>query len=637
MKKTRLAIILVVFGIILSFFASIYAAETNQFSVNDKNVVNCRENQEDGSLVITASAEAPSNDSDNSIGEITFVPKVTGVYNFNVEGIDRGAGEDLYYHIVDPTGKYVRLAAYYDEKTGEYVTFSNRNDDKQTNVDVLLIAGQKYTVELPNYGRGGPQFAIESFVNANYPNQNYKITIKPNESEHNIIGKIYQSNESSSRITTSVNGDTLNDEKYLEKTVEPYKMPEGTKAKYDGHGVGDAVSSLGNSVKNKAKEYVVNPLEETICELLLALGDFLVNLMNTVIGEEVTITKLVYNQVDAVNANFFDKSITGSGVTADIKNVVNDWYNVFKMIAIAIYIVVLLAIGINILLSSTGNGMTKAKELLTQWLKGIVALVFIPYIIKYAFLLNEALVGMLRESAGVPDYSIGSNFNAAEEWSLEEIEFRSPEYVSKYTGSIAFGSDEASEAYMKKLDSYEQNLDLMRIMRAFAGVTKKMIYVVIWFILIGQLITFIVQYYKRYFIIAFLIAMFPIVCIFHGISIAQGSSKGEMGSWVKEILTNIFVQFVHAIIYTVITGICISVVKDEIQTSTNLNWIIIILAINFVAEGERLLRRLLGAMGSTAESSGQTSKGIKGLYGKAKSQIKRFTTGKDPDKEKEDE
>lgn len=620
MKKTRLAIILVAFCIILSFFSGIYAAETAQFSFNDTNLVECNDTRGDGSVIITAQA----NYKDDKVGAITFVPKSTDVYSINVEGIDRGVGEDLYYTLRDSEGKYVRLAAYYDEETGEYISFTNRNDNTQTNIDVLLIAGKTYTLSLPE-GRGGPEFLVESFVNEKHPQQNYSITIEPNTSEHNVVGKVFQGSTSSGKVTAT--GRLVDAEAFKEKTVDPYKMPEGVESKFDDYGLAD----LGEDVLETVGEYTVNTLEEVICELLLALGDFLINLMNDIMGEEVTITKLVYNQVDAVNPNFFDDSITATGITANIKNVVNDWYNVFKMIAIAIYLVVLLAIGINILLASTGDGMSKAKELLTQWLKGLAALVLIPYLIKYAFMLNEALVGMLMETANVPAYTIGGGFSSSGNWSLEEVEFRSPEYVSKYTGSIAFGSDEASEAYMKRVETYEQNLDLMRIMRAYAGITKKMIYVIIWYILIGQLILFIIQYYKRYFIIAFLIAMFPLVCIFHGISIAQGSSKGEMGSWVKEILTNIFIQFVHAIVYTVVTGICVSVVKEDLQSSAALNWIIIILAINFVSEGEKLLRKILGAMGGTAEGSGQTGKGIKTAYNKARAGLRK-ARGIDDDK-----
>ena len=104
-----------------------------------------------------------------------------------------------------------------------------------------------------------------------------------------------------------------------------------------------------------------------------------------------------------------------------------------------------------------------------------------------------------------------------------------------------------------------------------------------------------------------------------------------MGSWVKEILTNIFIQFVHAIVYTVVTGICVSVVKEDLQSSAALNWIIIILAINFVSEGEKLLRKILGAMGGTAEGSGQTGKGIKTAYNKARAGLRK-ARGIDDDK-----
>ena len=388
----------------------------------------------------------------------------------------------------------------------------------------------------------------------------------------------------------------------------------------------DTVVDGVNAMATLADEYVINPLEQVVCEMMLTIGDYVVYKMNQILGTEVTITGLIYNQYDAVNPNFFDPEVKATGITSTLTQTINKWYNTFKLIALSIYIVALLAIGLNVLLYSTGSGMAKARELIAKWFKGLVCLLFMPYVIKYAFLLNEAIVNMLAKESEVVDYRMYSTFAGAE-WSLEETEFRSPKYVSRYTGVITFGSEISTEEYMEHILDYKQTLDLMRIMRAYTGATMKMIYAIIWFVLIGQLLVFLFQYYKRYFIIAFFIATYPIVCIFYGISIMKGEPGREIGSWVKEILTNIFIQTIHAIIYTLITGICLNVIADDMQGGTSLNWIVMILAINFVSEGEKLMRKLLGAIGNSADGTGKSAKEMKGAYGKSKKWLKTVSNG----------
>lgn len=634
MKKTRLLQSLVVISIILSFFSCVYAASTQQFNIDDTNVIGIKENYNKTYTVITANANVKT----APTGTITFSPKSTGVFSVDVQGLTRYPEQDLYYILTDSKGNEVRLAAYYDKSRDKYLTFSNGNDRLKTKIDVILFAGEKYTINLssekayPNtqnsssHGYSVYDTYVNSYSNvqnSNYSDEDFKVILAVNTDSYNILGNIFQSEFSAREISDDTS--TINN--LLEPINSQYKLPDNVLAEFNNFDLGDLLTDLGENIAVGTTEYVLNPLEEIICDLLLVVGDHLVNMISSAVGEDVTITKLVYNQIDSLNPNFFDKNLSAGGITATLKNVVSDWYNVFRMIAVAIYIVILLAIGIHVLLASTGNGLAKAKDLFTQWLKGIVALVFIPYLIKYAFLLNEALVEMLREASDIPDYAIGSYFSSAGEWSAVELEYRSPDYMSIYTGTIPFGSEEANNMYISRAETYEQNLDLMRLMRAYAGATKKIIYLIIFFILIGQLISFIVIYFKRYIMIAFLIAMFPVVCIFHGISIAKGSAKGEMGAWVKEILTNIFIQFVHATVYTVVTGMCIAVVKEDIRSSATLNWIVIILAINFVSDGEKLLRKIIGAMGNSVGDSGQTSKGIKGAYGKTKANIKKLLSG----------
>lgn len=598
-----------------------------------------------------------------AVEDFEFVGSETAAYKFKVFDKD---GNEIAFELVDENGQILPLAAI-KKANGDLLMLSQGGEgNKETGV---IIDGEgKYRL-VPKVGYGqdlsGLTVVIEKveitegeLVNTDIPSNRVSNSVsyddgkKPTGDEMPSVEGIEDVEvESEENVEDFVEdgenifNPTEQDLSFMDKVNQLWenifnrndKEDNKENDKGDNSSTGDnndteekTEEQLTEEQKGILETYVMNPFEETICELMLAIGDFIIKILNDIVGEEVTITALVYNQIDAVNPNFFDDSVSGSGITADIKILIEKWYDVLKLIAISVYVLALLAISLHILLASTGNGMSKAKSLLLEWFKAICYLVFIPYLIKYAFMVNDALVEMLREEGGASEYKLGTTFGNPDEWSVEEIEYRSPEYVSRFTGTLAFGSEEATEGYVKKIPDYEQNLDLMRLMRAYAGATLKFVYAVIWYILLGQLIVFIVQYYKRYFIIAFLIVMFPLVCIFYGVSIARGKKGTEMGKWMRELFSNIFTQTVHAIIYTIITGICISVVKADGGSSATINWIIIIVAINFVAEGEKILKKILGAMGDTASGVDNTAQGIKGAYHGAKNTVKSAITGIKP-------
>ena len=356
-----------------------------------------------------------------------------------------------------------------------------------------------------------------------------------------------------------------------------------------------------------------NPFEITVVDLFLAIGDMFCNLLNKIVSSEVTVTRLVYNQVDLFNCNLFNGSNTGSIAGADVKAVASKIYKFFNEILVSFFLIALLAIGIYGLLNSTSAGLSKVKQLLLEWLKGLAVSFCCIYIMALIMNLNEILIEMLRSEGNVSNTKVGVSYSSeAGEWSTEEIEFRSPEYVSRYTGKAAFGSDEASKRYVKRLSNYEQNFDLIRIMRAYAGLTKKFIYVFIWYILIGQLLMFIFIYLKRFFIVIFLIAVFPIVCIFYTISLMKGTKPPEISAWFREYCSNVFMQFIHAVIYTIITGFCVDLIREDMVSSGAINWILIIISINFIPEGEKIVKKMIKAVSSNKNGMDSASKSIRG-------------------------
>lgn len=380
--------------------------------------------------------------------------------------------------------------------------------------------------------------------------------------------------------------------------------------------------------------YNTNPFERTVVQLLLAIGDFLVDRISAIVGEDVSVKGLVFNEVEAVNPNFFDDHNAGLA-HVDVKDAVTKWYTFFRRFAVILYIICIMSIGIRMLADSTPKGLTTARAQAIEWLKGIIYLLMIPFVIYMLFRLNEALVNMVRKDGNYKGYAVGSALSDGTDWSAIAIDFRSPAYVSKYTGVMTYGGSKANEYYLSKVNDYSSNLDLMRIARAYAGATFKMGYVFIWYVLIGQLITFIYIYYKRYFMISFFIAIFPVVCMFQAIGIMKDGSSRADSSWLSEIISHIFTQFIHAVIFVIITGFVTNMIQMDIQNGNLVNWVLAIMGINFIPEGEKILRKILKAISTGSSTEGIGGGGLKKGFNSIKQGFKQVTAptaGKPPSK-----
>lgn len=357
--------------------------------------------------------------------------------------------------------------------------------------------------------------------------------------------------------------------------------------------------------------------QATVAELNLAVGDFIENLITKVVGQKITIQSLIFNEVDAVNANFFDTTTKGTSIHSTIKNSINDWYAVFETLAVTFYMAGLLFVGIKIVLSRSLISSAPWQTVIIKWATGLLLLFMFKYIMKYAFVINEGLVEAIRDGFTSGGQTSGTNIGDNDEFNDALYEFRSPEYFSKYSGNLTYGGDEVNRVYMKKLTDYTNTADMMRIMRAYAGVTKRMTFVIIWFVLLFQLILLLVKYYKRYFVIALLITIFPLVMIQYLLDLFKGRNCQGFSKWMKEFFVNVFTQTVHAIIYAIIAAVCIDRVKEELQTGdgTTMNWLIIIVAINFIFQGEKIVRKVIGVEG--AESApGMSETAARGKKGR---------------------
>ena len=536
----------------------------------------------------------------------TFTCRKTGVYAVKLVDGDGENGEDW---CITTGGQYVRLACYQtqDDTTGEtfYQVYSPISSVGDTSCKVLLFEGQSYTVK-SNKSSG------LNTIMVSYDTSDNKLD--------------YKQSKFSSYARTKVNNED-----------DPEAGIEPSRQEYEPKKNADDEEPVYKYSEPKGIQPIAGAFQKSLVKLLLGLGDYVVKLISDLVGDQLTITNLIFNRVDSVNPNFYMKDADGNSTnqglaSAIIQEAITKWYTFFRRIAMLIYLIAILGIGIRVILNSTAKGIQTARELFVEWLKGFLYLILMPWGIYLLFSINEILVAELCDASDTTDYMAGSSFNDGVEWSVEDIEYRSPAYVSKYTGIRGFGTDSANSYYIKNVKNYAANFDLMRIVRAYAGATYLLSYTIIWYILIGQLLTFIYIYYKRYFMISFFIGIFPVMCIFQAIGIIKDGKSTAVSGWLGELVSNIFTQFIHALIYTIITALCVDLLYSSLTNNQGgsaklVNWIIIIVAINFVPEGEKIVRSILKAIGSGSTAEGLGDGGLKKGINAVRTGAKRIISG----------
>ena len=335
---------------------------------------------------------------------------------------------------------------------------------------------------------------------------------------------------------------TLDDGTFIKSTAENMEKKSGFL---------DGMSDIWNSINSSISwvvDGIIDKLAKIINDLLLDIADGIQALIDMVMKtDRVTVRDVIFGNLPQLSINFWEtSSITNNdanmnGDTVDVsidtppvsvlKGIVSYWYGVLRKIAIAIYLVMLLYIGVRILLSSTGKGASQFKESLTSWVVGVIILMFFPIVMRYIILINQSFVEML--DTNVVDINSGE----------------------------AGREDDAMLAVRNMAESYE-NLALT----------------IVYIIMLGQLVVLLGVYYKRVIVISFLITIFPIVATLY---IWEKTNKGHarsLGTWAKEFTILVFTQTFHAVVYVILIDGAFSAFLQLIGK----NWLLFILSVTFL-------------------------------------------------------
>ena len=272
-------------------------------------------------------------------------------------------------------------------------------------------------------------------------------------------------------------------------------------------------------------EWLKDIVAEIINNILIGIANGIRNCINAAVGSDVTIGRIVYGTSQKFTIDYWHipaKTPDNAGdeiftsVTAVMKDAVAYWYTSFRSIAVACYLILLIYVGLRMILATNANRLEDIKERLNVWLSGVVILFFFPYVMRYMVEINQAVVTQIHNKSKEIRQGI----------STVQMEDEENDMMEKIRSVCLTGGEDG---------------------------VKSIPLTLIYIIMLGELILLIIAYYKRAFMIGFLITFFPIVCIKHLFDGIHSQGKGHaLGAWTKEFSVLVFTQLVHAVIYSVL-------------------------------------------------------------------------------------
>lgn len=245
------------------------------------------------------------------------------------------------------------------------------------------------------------------------------------------------------------------------------------------------------------------------------------------------------NKVAFLNANFFSASGNKDSIAYQIRNVIATWYYALRNIALVFMLIILVFVGIKITVSSVAEDKAKYKQLLIDWVVGVLLVIFAHYIMIFAVNVIESLSSMLASVGGSEKDTL----------------------INLARTSAGYNGD--------KQDLYQ-----------------KFLWAIMYLVIVFYSLIFTVQYIKRVIKLAFLTLFAPIIAATYPIDKMMDGKAQGFEKWLKDYMYTLLIQPLHLIIYTVLIS--------SVQTFAETNMLYAVVAMGFMMPMERMLREFLG-------------------------------------------
>lgn len=221
-----------------------------------------------------------------------------------------------------------------------------------------------------------------------------------------------------------------------------------------------------------------------------------------------TIEDMVFGRVKLLDIDYFNFNEGSNNANDVIKDSVARWYYSVRNLSIVILLVILIYIGIRMAMSTIASDKATYKKMFSSWMVSFVLVFVIHYIILFALAIAKQLISIIEVAAS----STGSVYP-----------------------TLSFESEILNNAFS------------LTMLPGWSAIPYFLIYCVLTF----YIIRFLFLYLKRLISTGFLILIAPLVTITYSLDKMGDGEAQAFTIWFKEIIVNIFVQVVHALIYVI--------------------------------------------------------------------------------------
>lgn len=235
-----------------------------------------------------------------------------------------------------------------------------------------------------------------------------------------------------------------------------------------------------------------------------------------------TIQGLLTGEIDILDLNIF--SIIGDveegKVIHNIKVMVRNWYYAVWILSVICNLIMLIYIGIRMAMSTVAGQKATYKSKLIGWFESMILLFTLHIIIRIIFWASDIMVDLLR-----------------------------PILTAVLTAS---GTDNLEMAIFADLGPKILNCNGWKPIEGFLCYALLVIYQFKFFRI----------YMKRFLTTCFLVTISPLVTVTYSMDKAGDGQPQAFQAMIRELITNIFLQPMHLLLYIVLMGLAANIIQE---------------------------------------------------------------------------
>ena len=258
-----------------------------------------------------------------------------------------------------------------------------------------------------------------------------------------------------------------------------------------------------------------------------------------------------------------------SSVIYIIREQLGKWYYIMRLLAVAVMLVLLIAIGVKMAISTVASEKALYKRMFIDWVVGMIILFSIHFMMLFMIRINESLVNMVHETA--------NKLNAEQ---MEELNLMT---LSEEKGKANYSNQEL------EVKVYEEIRTRAYDIRLTIGLPGMIMYMA----LVYFAVRYTIVYVKRYLTIMVLTLMGPGIGVSYAFQKVFHGKAASYGTWLKEYILNIIIQTVHAILYSVFVSQALILALDSVS-----GMIIALVFLNFTLKADKTFRKIFNMNGN---------------------------------------